>query len=133
MSRLVKDYLTTVTRALPTADGTVTSGDIDLGAVVGGAGLENVQLTVEVPALNATQLPNSDTLTITIQGGASASPSTSLNLVRVLTGAGGVGVAAVTWAVRLPPDCPRYINVKFVAAGGTGDISASTATVALRY
>lgn len=133
MPRLVKDYLTTVTRALPTADGTVTSSDIDLGAVIGGEGLENVELTVEVPALTVTQLPNADTLTVTVQGGAAASPTTSLNLVRVFTGAGGVGISAATWAVRLPSDCPRYINVKFVAAGGTGDISASTATIALRY
>lgn len=131
MSRLVKDYLTTVNRALPTADGTVTSSDIDLGAVVGGAGLENVNLTIEIPALNATQLPTADTLTVTVQGGAAAAPTTSLNMVRVFTSSSGL--AATTWSLRLPPDCPRYINVKFVAAGGTGDISASTAIVALRY
>lgn len=131
MPRLVKDYITTVTRALPTADGTVTSSDIDLGAVIGGEGLDNVELTVEIPALNSTQLPNADTLTVTVQVGAAASPTTSLNMVRVFTGSSGV--AATTWSLRLPPDCPRYINVKFVAAGGTGDISAYSATIALRY
>ena len=132
MPRYVKDYQTTVTRALPTADGTVTSSDIDLGAVTAGPSLENVDLVIEVPALSSTLLPSADTLTITVQGGAAATPSTTLNLVKVITGTGST-IAAQDVSFKLPPDCPRYINVKFVAAGGTGDQSGSTATIALRY
>ena len=131
-ARNIKDTLTTVTRALPTADGTVTSADIDLGAINAGLSLEKVELSIEVPAISATLLPNADTLTITVQGGASATPSTSLNLVKVITGTGST-IAAQEIRFRLPSDCPRYVNVKFVAAGGTGDQSGVSATVALRF
>ena len=130
--RNIKDTLTTVTRALPTADGTVTSSDIDLGAVNGGRSVENVELSIEVPALTSTLLPSADTLTITVQGGASAAPTTSLNLVTVITGTGST-IAAQELRFRLPSNCPRYVNVKFVAAGGTGDQSGVSATIALRY
>jgi hypothetical protein len=132
MPRYVKDYLTTVTRALPAADGTVTSSDIDLGAVAAGDSLEPVELCIEVPALSAALLPSADTLTITVQGGAAAAPTTSLNLVKVITGTGST-IAAQEVRFRLPSSCPRYVNVKFVAAGGTGDQSGVSATVALRY
>ena len=131
-ARNQKDALTTVTRALPTADGTVTSSDIDLEAYLAGPSLEPVELSIEVPALSATLLPSADTLTITVQGGASATPSTTLNLVKVITGTGST-IAAQEIRFRLPSDCPRYINVKFVAAGGTGDQSGVSATVALRF
>lgn len=131
-ARNVKDALLTVTRALPTADGTVTSSDLDLEAVAAGRSLENVELSIEIPELSSTLLPSADTLTVTVQGGASATPSTSLNIVKVITGTGST-IAAQEWRVRLPSDCPRYINVKFVAAGGTGDQSGVSATVALRF
>ena len=129
-ARNIKDANTTVTRALPTADGTVTSSDLDLGADTYKG--ENFELSIEVPALTSTHLPSADTLTITVQGGASATPSTTLNLVKVITGTGST-IAAQEIRFRLPSDCPRYINVKFVAAGGTGDISGVTATIALRF
>ena len=129
-ARRIKDAAHVITRALPTADGTVTSSDFDLGAdVYKGEGYE---LSVEVPALTSTHLPNADTLTITVQGGDSATPSTSLNLVKIITGTGST-IAAQEIRFRLPSNCPRYVNVKFVAAGGTGDISAETATIALRF
>lgn len=127
--RAIKDKLFVVTRALPTADGTVTSADIDLGSDAFKP--EEVELHIIVPALNSTQLPNADTLTITVQAGASATPSTSLFSLPVITGS--TGYAGNTFKFRLPPACPRYLNVKFVAAGGTGDISASTATVQLVF
>ncbi len=131
-ARNIKDTLTTVTRALPTADGTVTSSDIDLGAVNGGLSVENVELSIEVPELSSTLLPSADTLTITVQGGAAAAPSTTLNLVKVITGTGST-IAAQELRYRLPSNCPRYVNVKFVAAGGTGDQSGVSATIALRF
>jgi hypothetical protein len=130
LARNIKDAAHIVTRALPTADGTVTSSDIDLGAVSYQS--ENFELSIEVPALSAVLLPSADTLTITVQAGASAAPSTTLNLVKVITGTGST-IAAQELRFRLPSDCPRYVNVKFVAAGGTGDQSGVSATIALRF
>jgi hypothetical protein len=77
-------------------------------------------------------LPSADTLTITVQAGAAAAPTTTLNLVKVITGTGST-IAAQELRFRLPSDCPRYVNVKFVAAGGTGDQSGVSATIALRF
>ncbi len=130
-TRQIQDYSNTITRALPTADGTVTSSDFDLGTSAPGVVLEGVELVVAIPALSSTLLPSADTLTITVQGGAAATPSTSLNIVKVITGTGST-IAAQEWRVKLPNDCPRYVNVKFVAAGGTGDQSGVSATLTLR-
>ena len=128
-ARNIQDAEFIVTRALPTADGTVTSSDIDLGADVYKP--EEVELEITVPALNATQLPNADTITMTVQAGASATPTTELFRLPVITGSSGY--AGGTFRYRLPSNCPRYVNVKFVAAGGTGDISASSATIKLLF
>lgn len=130
LARNIKDAAHLVTRALPTADGTVTSSDLDLGAVSYQG--ENFELSIEVPELSSTLLPSADTLTITVQAGAAAAPTTTLNLVKVITGTGST-IAAQEIRFRLPSDCPRYVNVKFVAAGGTGDQSGVSATIALRF
>lgn len=131
-SRNLKDLATKVTRALPTADGTVTSSDIDLGPNTYDFSPENVELEIALPALTSTHLPSADTLTITVQAGDSASPTTTTGLTKVVTGTGST-IAAQNIRFRLPSDIGRYLNVKFVAAGGTGDISGQTATINLLY
>lgn len=131
----MKDLNLTITRALPTADGTVTSSDFDLGCSSSqgsaGAVVRNVELVIEVPALTSTHLPSADTLTLTVQSGDAATPTTTMNLVKVITGTGST-IAAQEVKFRLPSTVGRYVNVKFVAAGGTGDISGVTATLSLR-
>jgi hypothetical protein len=131
-ARKIKDAEFVVTRALPTADGTVTSTDFDFESAGYGFFPENTSLIIEVPELSAANLPSADTITFTVQGGAAASPTTSLNIVQVITGTGST-IAAQELSFRLPPGAPRYVNVKIVAAGGTGDMSAKTATVAVRF
>jgi hypothetical protein len=128
-ARNIQDKTFVITRALPTADGTVTSADIDLGTDVYKP--EEVELEITVPALNATQLPNSDTLTITVQNGAAATPTASLFVLPTITGS--TGYAGGTFRFRLPSNAARYLNVKFVAAGGTGDISGASATIKLLF
>lgn len=130
MGRNIKDKLQIITRALPTSDGTVTSSDFDLGA--NPDELENIELLIEVPSLTSTNLPSADTLTITVQSGDSATPSTSTGFVNVITGTGST-IAAQEYRFRLPSTIGRYVNVKFVAAGGTGDISAKSATLSLCF
>lgn len=129
-ARNIRDDSWKITRALPTADGTVTSSDFDLGADVYKG--ENYELEIELPALTATHLPSADTLTITVQAGASATPTTSAGLVRVITGTGST-IAAQVLRFRLPSNVAQYVNVKFVAAGGTGDISGVSAIIRLLF
>ncbi len=129
-ARNIKDDSWKVTRALPTADGTVTSTDFDLGADVYKG--ENYELEISVPELSSTLLPSADTLTITVQNGAAATPTTTLGLSKVITGTGST-IAAQVVRFRLPSNTLRYLNVKFVAAGGTGDQSGVSAIVRLLF
>ena len=129
-ARNIADAALTISRALPTADGTVTSADFDLGADAYKA--ENFELEITIPALSATLLPTADTLTVTVQGGATAAPSTSLGLTHLTTGTGST-IAEQKVRFRLPSNCPRFVNVKFVAAGGTGDQSGVSAAIRLLF
>jgi hypothetical protein len=128
-NRNIQDATYVITRALPTADGTVTSADIDLGADVHKT--ENVELEITIPALNATQLPDADTLTVTVQAGAAVTPTADLFGLPLITGS--TGYAGNAFRFRLPSDCPRYLNVTAVAAGGTGDISGADMTIKLLF
>lgn len=129
-ARNIQDTDLTITRALPTADGTVTSADFDLGADIYKG--ENYELEVTIPSLTAVLLPSADTLTMTVQGGAAVAPTASLNLVQITTGTGST-LAEQKIRFRLPSNCPRYVNVKFVAAGGTGNMSGVSATAKLLF
>jgi hypothetical protein len=129
---IVDDTYNETDVALPAADGTSHSTTIDLGDVdsVG----ENHELLVSVPALTVTHLPNDDTLTVAILAGAATDPTAVIaDSVLVMTGAGGAGAAAASVRFKLPSTCPRYVRVRFTAAGGTGDISAVDAVVGLRF
>jgi len=135
----VKDASFVETKALGTADGTVATDGMDLGALSArGARLEqgDCELKIEAPALNTTQLPNADTNTYSIETDedvAFGSPKVLADKVIVQTGAGGAGAAAVTARFRLPSDCERYVRVKSVLAGGTGDCSGASMTASLLF
>jgi hypothetical protein len=131
----MKDLNLTITRALTAADGSVTSTDIDLAAVStggrAGSSVKDAELVVEVPSLASSELNTNDTLTLTVQSGDSATPTTTTNIVAVITGTGST-IAAQDLKFRLPSNVGRYVNVKFSTAGTTGDMSAKSATISLR-
>ena len=129
---IVDDNYNQTDVALPTADGTSYSATIDLGDVdsVG----ENHELLITIPDLDENHLPNADTLTVAVAAGAATDPTALIaDTIEVLTGAGGAGATGTTTRFRLPSDCPRYVRVRFTAAGGTGDMSAVDAVVGLRF
>lgn len=126
MSRNIKDSSLKVTRALPTADGTVVSSDFDLEAVSPGVTAESFELLLEIPDLSSTLIPAADTLTITVRAGSAPAPTATLGLVRVITGTGST-IAAQPLRFRLPSNVGRYVNVQYVAAGGTGNMSGVSA------
>ena len=127
----MKDLNLTITTALPGVDGTVTTTDFDLGCAAPSPTLRETELVIEVPALTSTHLPSSKTLTITVQSGETATPSTTTNLVKVITGTGST-IAAQDVKFYLPSGTGRYVNVKFVGAGGTGSMTAISAITSLR-
>lgn len=128
-ARNIKDSTYSVTRALTAADGNVTSTDIDLGADVFKG--ENYELSIYVPSLTGSQLASADTLTIQVQNGSAASPTTEIGRF-VLTGTGSTLVEQ-DFRFRLPSNAGRYLNVKFTTAGTTGDMSAKSAIVRLLF
>lgn len=129
---IVDDNFNETDVALPTADGVSYSTTIDLGDVdsVG----ENHELLITVPDLTTENLPNADTLTVAVCAGAATDPTALIaDSIEVFTGAGAAGASGTTTRFRLPSDCPRYVRVRFTAAGGTGDMSAVDAVVGLRF
>ena len=136
-NRLRTDYNTTKVSALPAAASTTVNGaSIDLGTTDPCAGPEHFEVKISVPALNTTILPDTRTLTVTLQD--SADNSTFAAIVGlstfVITGAGGVGVATTsTRYVRLPSVTARYIRASYVTGASTTDASAVSGTLALLY
>ena len=125
--------------ALPTADGTAYSTGIDLNALTAkGARLADIELELSIPDLTTTHLPDADTLTFSLLGDTAlpidgSSVVVFANILEML-GAGGAGDGPERVRVKIPSDFSyRYLGVKAVAAGGTGDISAVDMTTQLRF
>lgn len=129
-SRNIRDAAVKASIALTASDGSVTTPDIDLGAEKYKA--ENYELEIAIPELTSTHLPSADTITVLVQHGAAASPTTSTGMSFVVTGTGST-IAAQTKRWRLPSDTLRYINVKFTSAGTSGDMALLTATASLLF
>ena len=134
----VKDTTFEETKALGTADATVTTTGFDLGALSArGAFLaEPLELLIEAPALNTTQLPDGDTNTYSIETDDNSGFSSAKILadkVILQTGAGGAGALAAIARFRLPTDVEQFLRVKSVLAGGTGDCSGASMIVSLRF
>lgn len=126
MSRLIRDALLVVTRTLPAAAANNNSTSIDLGDVTPVLHGQNHELSLEMPAIAA--LANATTMIVTVQDSADDSSFAAVPGVAtlVLTGAGGVGAAAITRVVRLPSTVRRYIRVNIAALADSG---ANTAVV----
>jgi len=125
-----------VSKALPAADGTVTSDGIDLGHNTTGKFLADAALHIESPALTATQLPASATLAYDVYHDTASDFSGEALLIDnalALTAGTAGGVSATTAEVRLPPGTNRYIRFKATTAGTAGDCSGATATMRLAF
>lgn len=135
----LKDALLKKADALPTADGTSYSTGIDLHALTTkGARLALMELLLEIPDLTVVHLPNADTLTFSLVGDTALPIDGSSVVVQAailsMLGAGGVGDGPESKRVKIPSDFSyRYVGIKAVAAGGTGDISAVDMTSQLVF
>ncbi len=116
--------------AMPTADGTVSTAGIDLGAVLSADDYlaDASELMIVAPALNTTMLPDADTATYKLEMDDDVAFGSAVDVygsdVLVQTGAGAAGAAAATKRVRLPSDGKRYVRLTCTLAGTTGDASA---------
>lgn len=120
--------------ALPSAaSSSVYSATIDLGSDIWKT--EQVELEVSIPALSTTIVPDSRTVTVSVEtatdSGFSAVAQTIL--YDVLTGAGGAGVGAYLKRIRFPSNCARYARIKIALGASTTDGSAVSCTPSLRF
>jgi len=136
----VQDGSLSIALALPAAASTtVTSATgIDTGVTTADANQPgDVDFLLTAPALNATQLPNTYTVTYAVICSASSNmgtPTTIFPACLVQTGAGGVGAAAATFRFRLPSQLPggtgmRYVGYTATTSASTGNCSAASATM----
>ena len=123
--------------ALPAAaSSSTTSAVIDLGTDVFKP--ENMELDLGVLVIENGDWHAPDTRTVT----AIIETSTTSNFAavdatifsRILTGAGGAGIAAqTTLKCRLPVNCARYVRAKVTFGASTTDGSAVSATFTPRF
>lgn len=122
--------------ALPdTAGASTQSTGVDLGADVFKP--EAVELVLDVPAMTATMVPDTKTVTLTIE---SSTTSVFTAVARTLAAktvtaasSGSLGLAAMQLRCRLPADCERYVRGKVTLGAGTADSSALSATFKPTY
>lgn len=116
------------------ASNSTTSAALDLGVRTAAGSLPSeLELVLEIPALSATIAPDTRTVTLTIEeSDAENFGSTTTTGTLVLTGAGGVGIAANELRVALSPHSKRYVRGKVAFGASTTDGSALEAEFSLR-
>lgn len=133
--QLREDAQLTNTRALPSGASTVNSAGIDLDVTVNSNFAANCEMEVVAPAVNATELPDTQTLTYVLQHDTDPAFGSATSLTASLivqTGAGGAGAVSQTVRFQLPSNVKRYVRLR-VTKSGTGDASGKTATMKLLF
>jgi hypothetical protein len=130
-ARNIQDAGFSVTQALPAANATVTSSDIDLAAAAGYPFPEKTELEINIPATTA---HTAGIFTFTLQNGAAATPTTALLNTSFTVGSSTAGGSATINRIRLPSNVSRYANFKCVSSTSTdGDSTGVNFTVKLLF
>lgn len=129
--RNIRDNDLRVASALPAAASTTVNGTaIDAGAAGFAKAIDRssgglVELVVVIPDLSTTILPDTRTLTATIETSDQSNFSSATTLgTKVFTGAAGAGAAGGELRVPLPSTGLRYYRAKYVSGASTTDASA---------
>ncbi len=137
-TRNTKDFaVSPAAFALPaSASSSTNSTNIDLETAAGNnVRPENIELELSVPALSATIVPDTRTVTYIIES------STTSNFAAVsqtlysetFTASGGTGIAATVKSVRLPANCARYVRFKVTFGASTTTGAALNATGSVSF
>jgi hypothetical protein len=132
----VKDASLAGTKALPASAGAVYTPTLDLGLGSHGDMLAECELHVNAPALSTTQLPDTKTMTYSVEHDTDPNFGTVATLfptVIVQTGAGGAGALTADFNVRLPVDVNRYVRVKALGGAAIGDCSGASVLAELLF
>jgi len=128
MALLRKDKLLERSTALPNGATTASATGWDLQHNSTGDFHAQCEVAIEAPALATGLLPDTQTITYSIEHADASDFSGAAVLydkLIVQTGAGGAGAAAATAAARLPLDVKRYVRVKATKVGAANASSAS--------
>ncbi len=130
--RTLQDLNLQVTTALPAANANNNSASIDTAEVNPGR-VPGVELLMSMPATPS--LVDAKTITLTLQD--SADNATFNNVVdvpaQVVTGAGGVGAAALSYQFKLPIGLRRYVRLNAAVLAAGGDNTAISTTLAFVF
>lgn len=127
-NRNLQDAALTVAVALPASAGTVVTPAINLSTGPFSDFVAECDYVLPIPALSTAQLPNSATVTYTVQLAAPSdsgfgSPATVQTYTQ--TGAGGAGAAAQTPRFRLPSTAQGFLRAQAVTANSPGNCSGA--------
>lgn len=143
-----RDKLLSATVALPAAAGNKIAGPVDLGEQGNNGRFAptterhktanfdaDVVAVVDIPALDATALPDGATLSAKFEHASSDDFSDAVAFGEriVMTGADAAGSEASHARYRLPLDCGRYIRCTLTSANSPGNMSAVEATFGVGY
>jgi hypothetical protein len=125
MNRILQDIELIKTKALPAAGASASTDSIEIGSTC----LENVQVKVSVVALPS--LADAKKNTVTIEDSADNITFAAVPELATLvqTGAGGVGAAAASMTVYLPPSARKYVRATDSVDALGGDNTAKTMTL----
>jgi uncharacterized SAM-dependent methyltransferase len=127
----MRERQTIKTVALPAAGASASTAPLDFGTALPGPQGKGFDLVVEVPALPS--LANTKTATTILQDSANGTDYATIpgtgSLVQ--TGAGGVGAAAASLRLHLPPRTRRYVRATITVEADGGNNTARTLTMAV--
>lgn len=133
-NRNIRDAALSVTKAVPTSAGNVTSDTIDLGSLATDMLPEDIVVEVIVPAI-AGHTTTGSLLTVELYVGTTttvAAATAPLPLVKcVVAGVAVSGNVETIFRYKLPPGCPRYIGWNILV--GATDTYSGTATFSLLF
>jgi len=129
------DHALSESKALPAAaSGSVVTDPIDL--MHQRQFLADMELVVVAPALNTTQLPDTRTVTYSIETDDNAAFSSAKVLnasIGVQTGADAAGAAKTEFRLRVPSNVERYVRAKATTGASTGNCSAASMVLEPRF
>ena len=135
MAYNAQDAQLTKTKALPASAGSASTDAIDLGTLSNyGARVEDIEVELTRPALGATPIPDTKTITYKIESDTTSafSSATQISVSVVETGADSAGVDGGTTRFKVPSNCERYIRATATTGTGTADCSDSSMTLKIK-
>jgi hypothetical protein len=124
--RTIQDARLIQTIACPAANANLNSATLDLGT---GPHVADIEIQISIPATPS--LVDAHAITMTLMHSADDITYVAIPELAplVVTGAGGVGAAALTDSYRLPSSTQRYVQLNIAVANGGGNNTAISVTL----